>query len=78
MDRPRLILRSNKVWTIEVPVRGGGFAIPVHGVDDDGYALDPHDEVQPQRRYQAEVSAAIKAGKSLDEIMAIQRPWSEP
>ena len=74
MTRPRLLLRTgNKFWTIEVPVRGGGWAIPVHGVDAEGFALDPHNEIAPQReRYEA-CGRAIDRGASFEEVCAVGR-----
>ena len=72
MSSPRLLLRTgSQFWTIEVPVRGGGWAVPVHGVDSEGFALDPHAEIPEQRERHEACDRAIKAGATLDQLGAL-------
>lgn len=70
-----LIRRSTKD-TDGAPVRGGGFAIPVHGVDADGFALDPHNEIAARDEYLRKVEFVLRMGGSFEQIQAIPRPWS--
>lgn len=48
MSNPKIVLRPNRAYATEVRTRHGGYCIPVHGVDSDGYALDPHGEIPAQ------------------------------
>lgn len=66
---PRLVLHHDQRLTEEVPVRGGGYAWPVHGIDDEGYALDPNGEIEPQRAMQARLQA-LGLGRSWQDIAA--------